>query len=84
MREVQRGRRKQKTGIVVSTKMAKTVAVRVERTMRHPLYGKVIRTAKKYYAHDEDAQSLKEGERVTIVESRPLSKLKRWRVVREG
>lgn len=77
-----RGRGKVKTGVVVSTKMAKTVTVSVERTLRHPLYGKVVRSSKKYYAHDENAGSLKEGDRVTIVESRPISKLKRWRVVK--
>ncbi len=82
MSEAQRGRRKERTGVVVSTKMAKTVTVKVERTMRHPVYGKVIRSSKKYYAHDENASQLKEGDVVTIVESRPLSKLKRWRVVR--
>ena len=82
MSESQRGRRKQKTGVVISTKMAKTVTVRVERTFRHPLYGKVVRLSKKYYAHDEQADQLKEGDLVTIVETRPLSKLKRWRVVR--
>lgn len=75
-------KRRVKTGVVVSTKMAKTVTVRVERTLRHPVYGKVVRTSKKYYAHDEDSASLNKGDRVTIVESRPMSKLKRWRVVR--
>lgn len=75
-------KRRVKTGVVVSTKMAKTVTVRVERTLRHPVYGKVVRTSKKYYAHDEDSASLNMGDRVTIVESRPMSKLKRWRVVR--
>lgn len=84
MTEIQRGRRKTKTGVVVSNKMAKTAVVRVERTFRHPLYGKVVRSAKKYYAHDEQASSLKEGDTVTIVETRPISKLKRWRVVREA
>lgn len=77
----ERGRRKRRTGVVVSTKMAKTVTVRVERTFRHPLYGKVVRLSKKYYAHDEKADRFKEGDIVTIVESRPISKLKRWRVV---
>ena len=82
MSEAQRGRRKEKSGVVVSTKMAKTVTVRVERRVRHPLYGKVMRLSKKYYAHDENASTLKEGDVVTIVETRPMSKLKRWRVVR--
>jgi small subunit ribosomal protein S17 len=82
MSESQRGRRKLRTGVVISTKMAKTVTVRVERTFRHPLYGKVIRLSKKYYAHDEEADKKQEGDIVTIVESRPMSKLKRWRVVK--
>ena len=82
MSESRKEGRRVKTGVVISTKMAKTVTVRVERTVRHPLYGKVLRTSKKYYAHDENANSLKEGDHVTIVESRPTSKLKRWRVVK--
>lgn len=82
MSEAQRGRRKEKIGVVISSKMPKTVTVRVERTIRHPVYGKVIRESKKYYAHDEQSDQLKEGDIVTIVESRPMSKLKRWRVVR--
>jgi small subunit ribosomal protein S17 len=82
MVEAERGRRKFKTGVVISTKMAKTVTVRVERTMRHPTYGKVIRSSKKYYAHDENPGALQEGDKVTIVETRPISKLKRWRVVK--
>jgi small subunit ribosomal protein S17 len=75
-----RSMRKVKKGIVVSNKMEKTVVVKVERTMRHPQYGKVIRQAKKYYAHDP-SNSLNIGDEVAIVETRPLSKLKRWRVV---
>ncbi|MFZ0566211.1 MAG: 30S ribosomal protein S17 [Chlamydiales bacterium] len=78
-----RGRRKFKTGVVVSTKMQKTVVVRVERTYRHPLYGKVLKTAKKYYAHDDQSNLLNEGDSVTIIEAAPTSKLKRWRVLRE-
>ena len=80
----ERGRRKVKTGVVVSNKMAKTVVVRIERTFRHPKYDKVIRMGKKYYAHDEQSQEFKVGDLVTIVECRPISKLKRWRVVRES
>jgi small subunit ribosomal protein S17 len=79
----QRGRRKTRTGVVVSTKMHKTLVVRVERSLRHPQYGKVVRLSKKYYAHDEQAESVQPGDVVTIVETRPISKLKRWRVVRE-
>ncbi len=72
---------KQKTrkGVVVSAKMQNTVVVRVEDTMRHPRYQKVIKRAKRYYAHDAQNQC-KEGDTVTIIETRPLSKLKRWRV----
>ena len=82
MSEAQRGRRKERVGVVVSTKMAKTVTVRVERTLRHAVYGKVVRSSKKYYAHDEHSDQLKAGDIVTIIETRPMSKLKRWRVVR--
>jgi small subunit ribosomal protein S17 len=76
----ERGNRRTKQGVVVSNKMAKTVVVRVERTLRHPLYSKVVARTKKYYAHDESGQ-LQPGDRVTIMEARPISKLKRWRVV---
>ena len=73
-------KRKLKAGTIVSNKMKNTVIVSVERTIKHPRYGKVIKRAKKYYAHSEnDAHKI--GEKVTIVETRPLSKLKRWRVV---
>lgn len=78
----ERGNRKVKKGVVVSNKMEKTVVVKVERTLRHPTYGKVITRAKKYYAHNESAP-LQIGDKVTIEETRPLSKLKRWRVVAE-
>lgn len=84
MIESQRGRRKTRSGVVVSTKMTNTVTVRVERTIRHPQYGKVMRLSKKYYAHDDQPGTLKEGDIVTIVETRPMSKLKRWRVVRSA
>lgn len=73
--------KKVREGIVVSNKMKKTVVVEVERVFRHPLYQKVIRTAKKFKAHDELGQC-KVGERVEIVETRPLSKDKQWRVTR--
>ncbi len=75
-----RGRRKVFIGTVVSDKMDKTVVVRVERTFRHPVYGKVVKSHKKFYAHDEDNRC-KVGDRVKIMETRPISKLKRWRVV---
>lgn len=73
-------KRKTKSGTVVSNKMKKTVIVRVESTMQHPRYGKVIKRARKFYAHSESDQ-LQIGDAVTIMETRPLSKLKRWRVV---
>jgi small subunit ribosomal protein S17 len=72
--------RKVREGVVVSNKMQKTVTVKVERTIRHPKYDKVVTRAKKYYAHTEN-QEIKEGQKVRIVETRPISKLKRWRVV---
>jgi small subunit ribosomal protein S17 len=68
------------TGIVVSNKMDKTVVVRVARTYRHPLYGKVVKVHKKYHAHDEN-NSCQEGDEVRILETRPLSKTKRWVVI---
>jgi len=67
-------------GTVVSTKMQKTVVVSVERSRQHPLYKKIVRTHKKYLAHDED-EICREGDVVRIRESRPLSRRKRWRVV---
>lgn len=73
--------RKVREGIVVSNKMQKTVTVKVERTMRHPQFGKVVTRAKKYYAHADNSAEIAEGQRVRIMETRPLSKLKRWRVV---
>jgi small subunit ribosomal protein S17 len=68
------------TGVVVSDKTDKTVVVNVERKVKHPLYGKIIRRTKKYHAHDE-ANSFKEGETVRIEECAPISKLKSWRVL---
>lgn len=82
MTEAKQNSRKVKQGTVVSNKMDKTVVVRVSRTMRHPKYQKVVQVGKKYYAHyDNPEKPLKEGDTVTIQETRPLSKLKRWRVV---
>ena len=68
------------TGTVVSDKTDKTVVVRVERRVKHPLYGKIIKRSKKYHAHDE-ANEFKEGEIVRIEETAPISKLKTWRVL---
>lgn len=75
-----REQRKQLVGWVSSNKMDKTVVVRVERTVRHRLYGKVLRQVKKYKAHDEHNEC-QIGDQVRILESRPLSREKRWRVV---
>jgi small subunit ribosomal protein S17 len=72
--------RKVREGVVVSNRMMKTITVRVERTIRHPDFGKVISRAKKYYAHCDNPE-VKEGQRVRIIETRPLSKLKRWRLL---
>lgn len=81
MSETRGNRRKTKKGIVVSNKMEKTVVVSVSRVCRHPKYGKVIKLRKKYYAHNDVNPNLKEGDEVLIQETRPLSKLKCWRVV---
>jgi len=76
----QRGFRKTREGYVVSDKMNKTVTVEVEDRVQHPLYGKTIRRTKKVKAHDE-ANSAGVGDRVLLMETRPLSATKRWRVV---
>ncbi|MEN3044705.1 MAG: 30S ribosomal protein S17 [Candidatus Hydrothermales bacterium] len=73
-------KRKERIGVVVSDKMDKTVVVLVERRVRHPLYKKEIKKRKKFYAHDE-RNECKVGDKVRIIETRPLSKLKRWKVV---
>lgn len=80
MEMAKRGKRKENIGIVVSNKMKKTVTVEVTRKKRHPRYQKVYERSKKYYAHDE-SDALSVGQKVRIVETRPLSKMKRWRVV---
>ena len=76
----ERAARKTRSGVVVSDAMDKTVVVRVERTVRHPMYGKTYRRAGKLYAHDEQNEA-KAGDKVLLMETRPLSKTKRWRVV---
>ncbi len=76
----QRGRRKVRVGTVVSNAMDKTVVVAIERITAHPLYGRRIRRVKKVKAHDEE-NACQVGDRVRIMETRPLSKEKRWRVV---
>jgi small subunit ribosomal protein S17 len=76
----ERGRRKVREGLVVSDKMDKTVVVSVEDRVKHPLYGKVMRRTSKLKAHDEQ-NSCGIGDRVLLMETRPLSATKRWRVV---
>ena len=73
-------RRTTKMGVVVGNKMKKTVSVLIERQVRHPLYKKIIKRKKKFFAHDE-YEKCKIGDVVKIVETRPLSKRKRWRVL---
>jgi small subunit ribosomal protein S17 len=74
-----RGARQVLVGVVTSAKMQKTIVVKVTRTTQHPLYQRVIRFNKKYYAHDETGDA-RVGDVVRIVSTRPLSKLKRWRL----
>jgi small subunit ribosomal protein S17 len=76
----ERSRRKVRTGVVVSDAMDKTVVVRINSQIRHPMYGKIVRRTTKLNAHDE-ANDAHVGDRVRITETRPLSKTKRWRVV---
>ena len=73
------GHKNEKLGEVVSTKMAKTIVVEVTRRTSHPLYKRIVTKRKKFYAHDEE-QSAKVGDVVRIIECRPLSKLKRWKL----
>lgn len=75
-----RNPRKERTGVVMSDAMDKTVVVQAERRIAHPVYGKIMRRSKKYYAHDEKNEA-KKGDRVVIAETRPLSRTKRWRLV---
>ena len=76
----ERNQRKERSGIVVSDAMDKTVVVQAERRIAHPVYGKIMRRSKKFYAHDEKNEA-KKGDKVVITETRPLSKTKRWRLV---
>lgn len=71
---------KQRTGVVSSSKMEKTITVKVERKIKHPIYGKFMKKSKKFMAHDEKNEC-NEGDTVIIKESRPLSKNKRWSLV---
>jgi len=75
-----RGKRKERVGEVISSKMAKTIVVRVQRRFQHPRFKKIVTAYKKFYAHDEKGEA-KPGDRVRIVETRPMSKLKRWQLV---
>ena len=77
---MERGNRKSRVGIVVSNKMTKTVVVKVERRVADSKYGKIIARAEKYKAHDEK-QECQPGDKVRMVETRPMSKDKRWRIV---
>jgi len=75
-----RGHRKERVGEVISAKMQKTIVVRVERRFQHPVFKKIVREFNKFYAHDEN-QTAKVGDLVQIQETRPLSRMKRWRLV---
>jgi small subunit ribosomal protein S17 len=77
---VRRNSRKTRVGVVVSDKMDKTVVVSIERRVQHPVYGKMVRRTKRLKAHDEQ-NAAKNGDTVRIMETRPLSKDKRWRLV---
>ncbi len=80
MQSNSRANRKERTGVVISDKMDKTITVQVERVMRHPVYNRSVRKATKFRAHDE-GNTAKIGDVVRIEETRPLSKTKRWRLV---
>ena len=79
MAEEKKQHKNEKLGEVVSTKMAKTIVVSVSRRVPHPLYKRIVNKRKKFYAHDEESVA-KTGDIVRIIECRPLSKLKRWRL----
>lgn len=80
MEENKRNLRKQRVGIVTSNKMDKSISVSVERRVKHPIYSKTVKKSKKYLAHDEE-NGCNIGDTVRIMETRPLSKNKRWRLV---
>jgi small subunit ribosomal protein S17 len=79
MAEEKQGNKNEKVGQVVSTKMRKTIVVEVSRRVPHPLYKRIVTKRKKFYAHDEQGTA-KNGDVVRIIECRPISKLKRWRL----
>jgi len=76
----ERNLRKERVGVVVSNKMDKTISIAVERRLKHPIYGKFVKKTKKFMAHDENNEC-QIGDLVRIMETRPLSRLKRWRLV---
>lgn len=75
----ERNRRKSRTGVVVSDKREKTVTVAIKQSFPHPKYGKIVRKTKKLYAHDESFDA-KVGDTVRVMETKPISKMKRWRI----
>jgi small subunit ribosomal protein S17 len=75
-----RNLRKTRTGVVTSNKMDKTITIAIERKVKHPLYGKFVKKTSKFHAHDENNEC-SIGDTVKIMETRPMSKLKRWRLV---
>lgn len=80
MTEVTKKSRKTRVGVVTSNKMDKSITLKVERRLRHPIYGKFVKKSKKFMAHDEENEC-NIGDTVRIMESRPLSARKRWRLV---
>lgn len=80
MEEIKRNFRKERVGVVVSNKMQKSIVVEVERKMKHPMYGKFVKRSKKFIAHDEE-NTCNIGDTVRIMETRPMSKRKNWRLV---
>ena len=80
MQELKKGRGKIRVGEVVSDKMQKTVVVKMERRVTHPKYRRIVRLSKKFMVHDE-RQECRVGDRVRIIETRPLSRRKRWRIL---
>jgi len=77
---MERNLRKERTGVVVSNKMEKSIVVAVKRKVKHPIYGKFVNKTTKFVAHDE-TNTCNEGDTIRIMETRPLSKTKRWRLV---
>jgi small subunit ribosomal protein S17 len=81
MEETSRTMRKTREGVVTSDKMEKTVVVKVQRLVMHPLYRRIIKRSSKFKAHNEDSIAARVGDKVRIMETRPISKDKRWRVI---